>query len=48
MNVVYAPRALRDLASVAAYLIEHSPSGATATLAAIKCSRRPINPRTDL
>jgi addiction module RelE/StbE family toxin len=38
MNVVYAPRALRDLESIAAYLIERSPTGARATLAAIKAS----------
>jgi addiction module RelE/StbE family toxin len=36
MNVVYAPRALRDLEHIAAYLIERSPSGAATVLAAIK------------
>ncbi len=36
MNVVYAPRAFRDLESIAAYLIERSPSGAANVLAAIK------------
>jgi plasmid stabilization system protein ParE len=36
MNVVYAPRALRDLEAIAAYLTERSPSGAANVLAAIK------------
>jgi plasmid stabilization system protein ParE len=36
MNIVYAPRALRDLQSIGAYLIERSPSGANNVLAAIK------------
>ena len=38
MNVVYAPRALRDLKGIAAYLMEHSPSGARNVLAAVKSS----------
>jgi toxin ParE1/3/4 len=38
MNVVYAPRALRDLESIAAYVGERSPSGAANVLAAIKSS----------
>jgi len=38
MNVAYAPRALRDLESIAAYLVERSPSGAANVLAAIKSS----------
>jgi plasmid stabilization system protein ParE len=38
MNVVYAPRALRDLGGIAAYLVDHSPGGATHVLAAIKSS----------
>jgi plasmid stabilization system protein ParE len=29
MNVVYAPRALRDLEGIAAYLVEPNPAGAT-------------------
>ena len=36
MNVVYAPRALRDLENIAAYLIERSPPGAANVLGAIK------------
>ena len=36
MNVIYAPRALRDLQSIGAYLIERSPSGAANVFAAIK------------
>jgi plasmid stabilization system protein ParE len=36
MNVIYAPRALRDLQSIGAYLIEHNPSGAANVFAAIK------------
>jgi addiction module RelE/StbE family toxin len=36
MNVGYAPRALRDLEGIAAYLGERSPSGAKKVLAAIK------------
>jgi toxin ParE1/3/4 len=38
MNVVYAPRALRDLESISTYLIERSPSGAAKVLGAIKSS----------
>lgn len=38
MNVVFAPRALRDLDSIAAYLTARSPSGARNVLAAIKSS----------
>jgi addiction module RelE/StbE family toxin len=36
MNIVYAPRALRDLESIAAYFVERSPSGAINVLSAIK------------
>jgi toxin ParE1/3/4 len=36
MNVIYAPRALRDLQSIGAYLLERSPSGAANVFAAIK------------
>lgn len=36
MNVVFAPRALRDLESIAAYLEAQSPSGARNVLAAFK------------
>jgi toxin ParE1/3/4 len=38
MNVVYAPRALRDLESIAAYLGERNPTGAINVLGAIKSS----------
>jgi plasmid stabilization system protein ParE len=38
MNVVYAPRALRDLTSIAIYLVERNPAGAANVLAAIKSS----------
>jgi plasmid stabilization system protein ParE len=38
MRVVYAPRALRDLEGIAAYLAERSPRGASSVLAAIKSS----------
>jgi toxin ParE1/3/4 len=38
MNVVFAPRALRDLEGIAAYLSDRSPSGAIHVLAAIKSS----------
>ncbi len=38
MNVVYAPRALRDLNSIAVYLIRHNPIGAANVLGAIKSS----------
>jgi plasmid stabilization system protein ParE len=36
MNVIYAPRALRDLQGIGAYLLERSPSGAANVFAAIK------------
>jgi plasmid stabilization system protein ParE len=38
MNVVYAPRALRDLTSIGAYLVERNPIGAANVLGAIKSS----------
>jgi len=38
MNVVFAPRALRDLTEIDAYLNDRSPSGALRVLAAIKSS----------
>jgi len=38
MNIVYAPRALRDLKSISAYLLERNPSGAANALGAIKSS----------
>ena len=38
MNVVYAPRALRDLENISAYLIERNPAGAINVLRAIKSS----------
>jgi toxin ParE1/3/4 len=38
MNVVYAPRTLRDLESIAAYLVERNPAGAINVLGAIKSS----------
>ncbi|WP_448950054.1 type II toxin-antitoxin system RelE/ParE family toxin [Labrys neptuniae] len=38
MKVVYAPRALRDLEAVAAYVGDRSASGAKHVLAAIKTS----------
>jgi toxin ParE1/3/4 len=38
MNVVYAPRALRDLKSIGAYLTERNPKGAADILGAIKSS----------
>jgi toxin ParE1/3/4 len=38
MNVVYAPRALRDLNSIGAHLIGRNPTGATNVLGAIKSS----------
>jgi len=38
MNVVYSPRALRDLQSIGAYLVERSPSGAVNVLRAIKAT----------
>jgi toxin ParE1/3/4 len=38
MNVVYAPRALRDLTDIGAYLVKHNPGGAANVLGAIKSS----------
>jgi|SRR5579862_7706770 len=38
MNVVYAPRALRDLHGIAAYLSERDPDAAARVLGAIKSS----------
>jgi toxin ParE1/3/4 len=38
MNVAYAPRALRDLDGIAAYLTERSPDAAARVLGAIKSS----------
>jgi toxin ParE1/3/4 len=38
MNVVYAPRALRDLDSIDGYLVERSPSASVNVLGAIKSS----------
>jgi len=38
MNVVYAPRALRDLEGIGAYLLQRSPTGAGNVLAAIRSS----------
>jgi plasmid stabilization system protein ParE len=38
MIATYAPRALRDLESIAEYLVERSPSGAANVMAAIKSS----------
>ncbi|HZR60045.1 MAG TPA: type II toxin-antitoxin system RelE/ParE family toxin [Xanthobacteraceae bacterium] len=38
MNVVYAPRALRDLQGISAYLVERSPAGASNVLAGIRSS----------
>lgn len=38
MNVVYAPRALRDLERIAAYPIERNRAGAINVLGAIKSS----------
>jgi toxin ParE1/3/4 len=38
MNVVYAPRALRDLKSISLYLLERNPTGAANVLGAIKSS----------
>jgi len=43
MNVVYAPRALRDLHDIAAYLSEHSPDAAARVLGAIKSSVDTLN-----
>ncbi len=38
MNVVYAPRALRDLQAITAYLAERSPSATANVLAGLKSS----------
>jgi len=38
MNVVYAPRALRDLQGISAYLLEVSPAGTRNALGAIRSS----------
>jgi toxin ParE1/3/4 len=38
MNVIFAPRALRDLEAISAYLAERSPTAATKVMAAIKSS----------
>jgi plasmid stabilization system protein ParE len=38
MKVVYAPRALRDLQGISAYLVERSPSASVHVLAALKSS----------
>jgi toxin ParE1/3/4 len=38
MNVVYAPRALRDLIGIRSYLVERNPAGAANVLGAIKSS----------
>ena len=38
MNVIYAPRAQRDLKHIEAYLTEHNPAAALKTLGAIKSS----------
>jgi toxin ParE1/3/4 len=38
MNIAYAPRALRDLKSIGAYLTERNPEGAASVLGAIKSS----------
>ena len=38
MNVVFAPRALRDLKSIGAYLAERNPGDAARVLGAIKSS----------
>ena len=38
MKVVYAPRALRDLESIAAYLLDRNAAGAVNVLGAIKFS----------
>jgi plasmid stabilization system protein ParE len=35
-EIVYSPRAMRDLEAIEAYLIERSPSGARNVMAAIK------------
>jgi toxin ParE1/3/4 len=38
MNVVYSPRAMRDLQGISAYLVERNPTGAANVLGAIKSS----------
>jgi plasmid stabilization system protein ParE len=38
MKIVYAPRALRDLNEIAAYLSARNPNGAANVLAAVKSS----------
>jgi plasmid stabilization system protein ParE len=38
MNIVYAPRALRDLSSIGAYLAERNPVRAANVLGAIRSS----------
>jgi addiction module RelE/StbE family toxin len=38
MNVVFAPRALRDLTNIDTYLTEQSPAGALRVLTGIKSS----------
>ena len=38
MKVIFAPRALRDLEAIAAYLAERSPTGQKSVLGAIKAS----------
>ena len=38
MKLSYAPRALRDLEGIAAFLVQRSPSGSAHVLAAIKSS----------
>lgn len=38
MKVVYAPRALRDLQSIGAYLMERNPQASARVLAALKSS----------
>jgi plasmid stabilization system protein ParE len=43
MNVVYAPRALRDLHDIAAYFNERSPAAAARVLGAIKSSLDTLN-----
>jgi plasmid stabilization system protein ParE len=43
MNVVFAPRALRDLKSIGAYLNERSPAGARSVLTAIRSCINTLN-----
>jgi toxin ParE1/3/4 len=38
MNVVYSPRAMRDLQSIGTYLVERNPIGAANVLGGIKSS----------